>query len=158
MGSPVLLDFAFYGTTIPTSLYNYLLPIFKLDAQDFVSCNLHSNDYSLDFGFGGPEGPIIAVPYSELVIPAYDDHGNLKLTAQGKPACCWTLQSGGINDSTSPEFCAFGQTFLRSAYLLHDFDNMAIDLAQTNFSSTNSSNALDYDSTSINKYGVVWIN
>lgn len=100
----------------------------------FVDCDLANQPgMSFDFTFGGSQGPTISVPISELVF-------NLTGIFESDPsrdvpfstACAFGIQpaAGGPN--------LFGDTFLRSAYVVYDLANNQVALAQTNFGSTES--------------------
>ena len=134
--SPVVLDTILSTIQVPQALYDFLWPMFKPDSRGFIPCDLRTNDQSLDFGFGGPGGPTIAVPYSELILPATDMYGNV-VTWQGQTTCLLNIQP--TNDTSY----GFGQGFLGSAYVLHDLDHLAVGLAQRDFSS-NVSNIVEY--------------
>lgn len=134
--SPVVLDMILSTIQLPQALYDFLWPMFNPDSRGFIPCDLRTNDQSLDFGFGGPGGPIIAVPYSELIVPAVDIYGDV-FPWQGQTTCLLNLQP------TNDTIYGFGQGFLGSAYVLHDLDHLAVGLAQRDFAS-NVSNIVEY--------------
>lgn len=70
-----------------------------------VSCSSRNIEGSFDFGFGGPRGPIIRVPYRELIVQS----GN-------------TCEVGVKPESLVPSHLPLilGDSFMRSAYVVHD--------------------------------------
>ena len=78
-----------------------------------IDCGQSTNKTSLHFGFGGEGGPVIAVPKSELVIPRFDTKG-VQLVYNGSAVCEF-----GIWSTDSPTH-TFGDTFLRSAYVVRE--------------------------------------
>ncbi|KAH8816399.1 aspartic peptidase domain-containing protein [Xylogone sp. PMI_703] len=97
-----------------------------------VPCSLADNDGVLTFGFGGTGGPSIQVAVSNLVLPLIFQDGSQPHFSDGEAACQLGLQ---------PAFnlpVLFGDTFLRSAYVVYDLINNRIALAQTKFNVTDS--------------------
>lgn len=96
-----------------------------------VPCNIQNTLATLSFTFGGSGGPTIKVDISEfvtsLVIPGARTPTFQDLT----PACRWGLQSA---DPGNP--ILFGDTFLRSAYVVYNLQNQQIGIAQTTFNAT----------------------
>lgn len=90
------------------------------------------NTGTLNYGFGGPGGPVIKVPVSQLVLPLVLQNGQQPEYDDGTPACQLGLQAAGDLP------VLFGDTFLRSAYVVYDLDNNRIALAQTDFNATDS--------------------
>jgi hypothetical protein len=97
-----------------------------------VPCAVGQANGSLSFGFGGPGGPVIQVPVSELVLPLYDQNGRVPHFSNGQAAC--TL---GIEPAQGRPVL-FGDTFLRSAYVVYDLVNNRIGIAQSNFNAGSS--------------------
>lgn len=132
---PVILD---SGTTIsylPQSILDSIVnAIGGFDDQDrsgytFVDCDWRTtrqNSY-LSFTFGANGGPVINVPLSEVI-------RTLSRTYSASPfkRTC----SLGIRAANPPYL--FGDTFLRSAYVVYDIDHNQIALAQTNFEAPDS--------------------
>ncbi|KAL8791463.1 MAG: hypothetical protein Q9213_000080 [Squamulea squamosa] len=85
-----------------------------------VDCSLANSDATLNFAF---TSVTIAVPMSELVLPG---------GRSSRLGCLFGLASA--NGTVG----LFGDTFLRSAYVVYDLENNEISLAQTNFDSTTS--------------------
>lgn len=97
-----------------------------------VPCALANVQGTLNFGFGGDGGPVIKVPIAEMVLPLVDSRGNTPKYTNGQSAC-----SLGIEPANGRPVL-FGDTFLRSAYVVYDLNNNRIGIAQTNFDSTKS--------------------
>jgi hypothetical protein len=92
---------------------------------------------TLDYQFAGPTGPVISVPFSELAVPLLDfqkDNPVPVTDDAGHPICRLGLSA----PSTPDEPLLFGDTFLRSAYVVYDLDNLQIGIAQTLFNVTDS--------------------
>lgn len=97
-----------------------------------VPCALANNDGTLNYGFGGPGGPVIKVAVSDLVLPLVLNSGRRPKFSDGSDACQLGIQPAG----NLP--ILLGDTFLRSAYAVYDLYNNRIALAQTDFNSTDS--------------------
>lgn len=98
-----------------------------------LPCSVANSGGTLNFGFGGSGGPVIKVPIDELVLPLTLPNGKPATFTNNKPACQLGIQSTG---GTLPVL--FGDTFLRSAYVVYDLANNRIGLAQTDFNATSS--------------------
>jgi Eukaryotic aspartyl protease len=101
-----------------------------------VDCSLGNKNGTLDFGFGGHSGPQVSVPMSELVNPIKLTNGNFLTDSNGKQVCRFGIsaQAPGATNSL-----LFGDTFLRSAYVVYDLENNQIGLAQAKLNTTDSS-------------------
>ena len=97
-----------------------------------VPCSLANRNGSLNYGFGGAGGPVISVAVSQLVLPLTLPNGQIPRYTNGAEVCQLGIQGAG----NLPVL--FGDTFLRSAYVVYDLDNNRIALAQTDFNSTES--------------------
>lgn len=97
-----------------------------------VPCALANKNGTLNYGFGGTGGPTIAVAVSQLVLPLSLPDGRTPTYSNGEAACQLGIQAAGDLP------VLFGDTFLRSAYVVYDLDNNRIALAQTDFNSTES--------------------
>jgi hypothetical protein len=133
---PAILD---SGTTI-TLLPNDLTAMVyeELGAQYYsslgaavVPCALQNKNGTINFGFGGTGGPVIKVSVNDLVLPLTLTNGQTP-TISKQPACQLGIQPA--NDLP----ILFGDTFLRSAYVVYDLVNNRIALAQTDFNATGS--------------------
>ena len=131
---PAVLDSGTTLTYVPPDLYQQVASfanVMTIDGMDFVECDsVQAYKGTLDFGFAGSGGPVISVPFSELCYPFTDSYGNQALFSNGKTACYFGLQPAPDNTQI-----LFGDTFLRSAYVVYDLDNKEIAIAPTNFNS-----------------------
>ncbi len=105
-----------------------------------VPCTVGQVTGSLSFGFGGAGGPVIKVPVSELVLPLYDQSGNVPHFQNGQAACQLGIEAAQGRP------VLFGDTFLRSAYVVYDLVNNRIGIAQSNFNA-GSSNVVAFASS-----------
>ncbi|KAF7714869.1 Aspartic-type endopeptidase [Penicillium ucsense] len=136
---PAVLDSGTTLTYVPQDLYDELASfanVVSYEGSDtgFVDCN-DVNQYkgTLDFGFGGPNGPVISVPFSEMIYPFVDSMGTQQRFRNGHPACYF-----GIAPAPNNNQILFGDTFLRSAYVVYDLERKEIAIAKTNFNSQDS--------------------
>jgi hypothetical protein len=104
-----------------------------------VPCALAENSGTINYGFGGTGGPTIKVAVSQLVLPLTLTNGRTPTYTNGQAACQLGIQAAGDLP------VLFGDTFLRSAYVVYDLENNRIALAQTDFNST-SSNVVSFAS------------
>ena len=96
----------------------------------YVSCNLRQSFEALRFGFGGKDrgGPVITVPYSEIIYP-YGAPANLgNVTASDGSPLCYL----GLIGTDSP-IHLLGDTFIRSAYVVFDVDHLKVMMAPARF-------------------------
>lgn len=102
--------------TIFNALNSYFNAVSNTDSNGnvyyTVDCGLASSEGTVDYGF---PGATISVPFSELA-----------LSVNGESYCLF----GFLPDTTN----LFGDTFLRSAYVVYQLDQKEIGLAQTVFS------------------------
>lgn len=131
--SPAVLDSGTSLTYIPPDLFELIATFsgaVESEGLYLVDCNGSSYTGTLDYGFGGQGGAVIQVPFSELVLPLYDNSGSQETYDDGSPVC--TL---GIMPATDGTPVLFGDTFLRSAYVIYNLDALTIAIAQSNFGS-----------------------
>ncbi|MCJ1404506.1 hypothetical protein MMC11_007732 [Xylographa trunciseda] len=134
---PVILDSGTSLTYLPDQYANAILSgVGATNDPNYgytVPCSLASSAATFNFTFGGTSGPTIVVGISEFVVPIVTMDGSVPTLPDGSAACNF-----GINPSgTSPNL--FGDTFLRSAYVVYDLENNLIGLANTDFNATGSS-------------------
>ena len=98
-----------------------------------VPCDLRTKEGSLDYQFGGNGGPTVSVKVSDLVLDLVGPDGLAPEYSNGADAC-----QLGIQPVTGNEPILFGDTFLRSAYVVYDLANNMIALANTNFNESDS--------------------
>lgn len=140
--SPALLDSGTTLSIVPNDIYEALVQFFDATVDQagdaIVQCSLLDNSGSLDFTFGGSDGPVVKVPFSEFALPATTSTGEQATFSDGSLACVLGLQGTGSDPSSSQLPVILGDTFLRSAYVVYDLDNKQISLAQTVFNATDS--------------------
>ena len=94
----------------------------------YVPCAIRVVPYFLEFGFGGPGGPSISVPYSALIYPyGYPSNISNVTDKDGTPLC----YLGVIG--TNGTIILLGDTFIRSAYMVFDVDNLQISMAPVKY-------------------------
>lgn len=96
-----------------------------------VPCNIQNTLATLSFTFGGSGGPTIKVDVSELVTSVVVPGVRTPTFQDNTPACRWCLQPA---DPGTP--ILFGDTFLRSTYVVYNLQNDQIGIAQTTFNAT----------------------
>ncbi|GFF37808.1 probable aspartic-type endopeptidase OPSB [Aspergillus udagawae] len=133
---PVILDSGTTLTYVPPDLY-YQVASFAnvMSAQNndggLVECEvMQSYKGTLNFGFDGAAGPVISVPFPELSFPYTDQNGNAQKFDNGNTVCQFGLAPAEENAPL-----LFGDTFLRSAYVVYDLDRQQIAIAPTVFNS-----------------------
>jgi hypothetical protein len=134
---PAILDSGTTITLLPNDVAQVVFDEFGAQMSQelgavVVPCALANKTGSLTFGFGGAGGPSIAVNVSQLVLPLTLPNGQVPQYSNGADACQLGIQAAGDLP------VLFGDTFLRSAYVVYDLDNNRIALAQTDFDSTGS--------------------
>jgi hypothetical protein len=95
-----------------------------------VPCDYVKSNATINYQFGGADGPIITVPVSQVV-------GNLYFDDTG-----FSDTSGGCDFGFGPPIdgvVILGDTFLRSAYAVFDIDNNQAAIAQAVYSVSSSS-------------------
>ncbi|KAK4938437.1 hypothetical protein LTR66_015095 [Elasticomyces elasticus] len=131
---PAIFDSGTTLTYLPDDIANQIFNALGVTTDpsigQVVPCRLQANNLTFTYTFGGPGGPggpAIAVPLSELLIPLTTASG-APYTGKGQnPLCSFGIDAAGSNP------ILFGDTFLRSAYVVYDLENLQIGLAQTNF-------------------------
>lgn len=135
--SLAILDAGTTFTGVPTALFAQLAAYFDVVQNEtygyLVRCNVSDYLGSIDFGFGGSAEPTISINYSEFVIPPYNSTNNPVMFPDGSEACLF-----GMFPIADGEQILFGDTFLRSAYVVYNLDELEISIAPTNFGSTSS--------------------
>lgn len=126
-----ILDTGTSVTSLPIDLYldiaNATMP--DMGWVNFPCSALTSSNVTVNFGFGGPNGPVIPVPVSEFALPSLDKQGMQMTSPDGSPGC--NLGIFPMNDTSF----VFGETFLRSAYVVYNFDHNQISIAPTRLTS-----------------------
>lgn len=105
---------------IPTSIYNQVASFLKVtydqDGDPIIDCGVADLDGGLAYGFDGPHGSVeIGVPFAALTIPNGND-------------CVL-----GLFPTPDGDIPTLGDTFMRSAYILYNYDANTISLAQAEY-------------------------
>lgn len=135
LAMPVILDSGTTLTYIPDDMAKEIATGVGAgedpNAGVYVPCSLMNSPATFNFGFGNSKGPTIQVQISEFVIPYQTlDDGSVPMDQDGNEICQWGINGAG----DSPNL--FGDTFLRSAYVVYDLQNKNIGIAQTVFNSS----------------------
>jgi hypothetical protein len=113
-------------------------------------CSLANSSSTLNFEFGGPNGPVIEVPYAEMLdSPVSDSNGN-PILVNGEAGCGLRFHQ---QNKTSDMI--FGVSFLRSAYIVLDMENNRIALANAAWNST-ASNVVAFQHQGADIPGALW--
>jgi hypothetical protein len=137
----VILDsgttMTFFPDDLAQAVYNEVGAIYDADIKSALcSCGIANSQGTLNFQFAGAYGPVIKVPISEMVYPLFANDGSQANFTNGQPACIFGIEPasslGGVGA------LLFGDTVLRSAYVVYDLVNYRIGMAQTKFNSTDS--------------------
>lgn len=144
----VVLDSGTTLTFVPDDLaeaiYNVVGVTYDSDVEAGVcDCALGSVDGTVDFQFAGADGPVIKVPIEEMVSPLFLRDGTQATFTTGEPACMFGISPSSSLGADAP--ILFGDTMLRSAYVVYDLQNYRIGLAQTKFFS-NDTNIVPFES------------
>ncbi|KAE9962263.1 hypothetical protein BLS_000583 [Venturia inaequalis] len=94
-----------------------------------VPCNIAKTPATFKFQFGNSNGPVIVAEISQFVLPFPSDIPTPKFR-NGNVACRWGILPSDGNPNL------FGDTFLRSAYVVYNIDGNQIGIASTNFNTT----------------------
>ncbi|KAK4936629.1 hypothetical protein LTR10_022552 [Elasticomyces elasticus] len=112
---------------IAASIFNGVGVVSSETYGNVVPCKLAKDDLTFTFQFGGSSGPKVNVSLSEFVTPLETTDGSTPTFKNGDQACSFAIDSAGDDP------ILFGDSFLRSAYVVYDLENNLIGLAQTNF-------------------------
>jgi hypothetical protein len=130
-----ILDSGTTDTLLPDAVANSIYSALGVTTDpsygNLVSCDMADDDLTFTFTFGGPHGASVKVPLSEFVTPLLTTDGSTP-TVDGKSACTFAIDSAGSDP------ILFGDSFLRSAYVVYDLQNNMIGLAQTDFNGVSS--------------------
>ncbi|OAG08728.1 acid protease, partial [Paraphaeosphaeria sporulosa] len=96
----------------------------------YVPCSLRSSPDSLNFTFAGKDGadgPQIRVPYSEIIYP-FSMPANLgEVRGEDGTELCYF----GVLSNNGSGIFLLGNSFIRSAYVVYDADNLELRMAQS---------------------------
>ena len=119
---PAVLNIGSTLTWLPHDVFDMIVD--KLDfildlGFALIPCEQKSSQASLSFRFGNDNGPIITVPLADLVLksPSAIHPNNL--------LCDFGIQR------QSDSYAILGDTFLQSAYIVYNWENQEIALAQS---------------------------
>ncbi|KAH8595062.1 aspartic peptidase domain-containing protein [Bisporella sp. PMI_857] len=110
-----------------------------------VPCSVRNVPGTFDFGFGGPNGPIIRVPIGDMIYPGVFAGQHQLIPNTTQQACVFGITPASTRGLGPGMATPFGDTFLRSAYVVYDLANKRIGMAQTKYNSTES-NILKFES------------
>lgn len=143
---PAILDSGTTNTLLPddiaNSIFNGVGVITDPDFGNVVPCSLANDDLTFSFTFGGRGGAVVNVSLSEFVTPLLTTDGSQPTFQNGDAACSFAIEAAAGNP------ILFGDSFLRSAYVVYDLENAQIGLAQTNFDSSKSDTSIQVFSAS----------
>ncbi|KIW11577.1 hypothetical protein PV08_10878 [Exophiala spinifera] len=124
---PAILDSGTTNTYLPdeiaNSIFNGVGALTDTQYGNVVPCKLADDDLTFSFTFGGQGGAVVNVSLSEFVTPLSEE----VTFKNGDEACMFAINAAGADP------ILFGDSFLRSAYVVYDLENNEIGLAQTNF-------------------------
>jgi hypothetical protein len=150
---PAILDSGTTDTLLPDDIANNIFNgVGVLTDPQFgnvVRCSLADDDLTFTFTFGGQGGAVVNVSLSEFVTPLLTTDGSQPTFDNGDPACSFAIEAAGDNP------ILFGDSFLRSAYVVYDLENAQIGLAQTNFDSSKGDTKIQVISESANIPNVI---
>lgn len=130
-GISAILDSGSPNCYVPTALADSISSTMNATVHEgfqYVPCALRKAHDFLTFGFGGPSGPNITVPYANLIYP-YGDPANIgKVNAKDGSPLCYLGVIG-----TPGNIILLGDTFIRSAYLVYDAENMQVAMAPVKY-------------------------
>ncbi|KAJ8129129.1 hypothetical protein O1611_g4504 [Lasiodiplodia mahajangana] len=139
---PVILDSGTTLTYLPPRVARRIFETFNAVDDTtgtglvYASCDLLSSekDTTVEFRFGGSNGPLIRIPIDEIVLDNVKGYISIGLDVPTLPfddVCSFGIQP-------LSNIYLLGDTFLRSAYVVYDLSNNKIALAQANLNGTES--------------------
>jgi hypothetical protein len=137
---PVVLDTGAPDMVLPTDLFEPLAYYFGVTNTSIgyaVPCPTEDLVGEMSFQFGGTDGPVIHVPFSELFRLADVDWSDVFNTPKGHETDVCLFGVRPSNEIAS-ELLILGDTFLRSAYVLFDLENSQIGIANALWNVTDS--------------------
>jgi hypothetical protein len=130
---PVILDSGTTLTYLPDNIANAIATgVGAVSNQNYgvvVPCEIASSSATFNFQFGNKNGPMIVAAISQFVLPFPAGLPTPKFKT-GKTACRWGILPAAGNPNL------FGDTFLRSAYVVYNIEGNQVGIAQTNFNVT----------------------
>lgn len=130
---PVILDSGTTLTYLPDSVASAIATgvgaVSNANYGVVVPCDVANSPATFNFQFGNKNGPKIVAEISQFVLP-FPTNIPTPHFRNGKTACRWGILPSGDNPNL------FGDTFLRSAYVVYNIDGNQVGIAQTNFNVT----------------------
>ncbi|ROT36352.1 acid protease [Sodiomyces alkalinus F11] len=143
-GLRVILDSGATMTHLPNAIaqviYRELGVVFPPGiAAPLIACDRADGEETVTFRFGSSDGPVVQLHMNELVMGApkwsTTTAGDEGLLSDGNPQ--EKLCRFGIRNATRGPYI-LGDSFLRSAYIVHDLVNHEVGIAPTVFNATKS--------------------
>ncbi|GAO48970.1 acid protease [Saitoella complicata NRRL Y-17804] len=142
----VLLDSGSQLSQVPSDIVDNIAAVLGLTSSDLRNgfpCDMFS-EYSADdtsndiFSFSFDNGTTyVNVPFHELIVPDTNDGGSVT-DQNGNIVCVLGMVPLAPGPPTYDSSYILGDTFLRSAYVAYDIDNLEIYVGKTVFNSTTS--------------------
>lgn len=130
---PVILDSGTTLTYLPDAVANAIAEgvgaVTNPNYGVVVRCNVSQSAAVVRFQFGNSKGPTIVADISQFVLPFPSGVPTPKFR-DGNTACRW----GILPSEGNPNL--FGDTFLRSAYVVYNIAGNQVGIAATNFNAT----------------------
>ena len=130
-----LLDTGSPNIYVPQDLYETIAAPLNVTLRtyrntSYVPCSFRSSSDSLRFEFAGKDGaqgPRIRVPYSEIIY-RFGMPANLgEVRSEDGTELCYL----GVLSAQGLPIALLGNTFIRSAYVVYDADNLELRMAQS---------------------------
>lgn len=148
---PALLD---SGTTLcqlPSAIVDVIwqqMGAVEVEGFGFAPCYLRTANATIDFHVGGSNGAVMSIPIREFLLNVDSETASLWHKLGGTDYCQVGIQK-------NEDLPIFGDTILRSAYIVYDLDNRVVALAKANFNPTGAANIQEItNGTSSNIPGV----
>ncbi|CAJ2507300.1 Uu.00g084860.m01.CDS01 [Anthostomella pinea] len=127
-----VLDSAAPNMYLPTEIYDDVAARMNatiVQTFPYVSCELRNSTKGLEFGFGFESGgPRVRVPYGEVIYPFGDPANIGEITDDEGRELCYL----GLIGTPGPIFL-LGATFIRSVYLVFDYDEGKISMGSVKY-------------------------
>ena len=131
---PASFDTGTVGGLIEPSIFNKIVEAIgaiPVPGADYVlvPCSFGNNtSITFDVQFGGPDGPTIQVPLSDMVYQKW-----VVETLRGTDMCSLAMQSTEGLYLEAFQYMILGDTFIRNMYILVDFETNHVAIAQANY-------------------------
>lgn len=134
--TPAILDSGTTELLLPDNIANEIFQgvgvITDENYGNLVKCSIGEDDAHFSFTFGGAGGAMVNVSLNEFAFPLVNEDGSPATFSDGSAACQFGIEAAGSDP------ILFGDTFLRSAYVVYDIQDNTIGIAQTDFNATGS--------------------